>query len=814
MTEIQFARFGNRGGEHTLLYETGADAAALKDAVWRTDAPQQGDIDTLGAFTTGYPLGKFYVAQHTRPDRSAPRPGMVSTTAAFVPVPALAGLELGLLLRYLENTPGELRAMPASAFTDPDRTEPHTHPPGAAALASALLANRRSVWTGEGFSDAIACVWRHLLAEDRELLTFGAAFHPEVVAVPVRDGGLLVLAVPAAIMARFAGWPIVTATAAPGSDPAGTAFLGDGGPEVVELAEILLGDAVRLDQWRHLVAVANLKQGLDHLDHLQLRSLLQLLGLLASAPADGEGLKREALRRLETKTPAAPFADVRGLRGLPWAALPPPGLDTFLRSWAEAAAADTSRVDDMAAAVAEVTTQPRDPFRTQLDAAIRSAVRRATTHEALAAQLLTAGRDAIDWLITTIGAEQLDDVLSDAVAVRPAVDDWITDLARRRQLPRTHAAAIDVTDPIVAWRSQLGVGTQPDTVELLVRRTGPVGTMRAALAIDDATLTDLAASAVSEDPALLEPVQLDDARYRTVWAAAVAKGCDPWAVVRPQDAADALLDELLAGEPVDTVLLDAIARSAAANIIEYPRRQQVWPLLPDETRTRMLAATADALARIMQPDDPLPEPPLAAAVLESALLGAIAHDDAAQAVRLIRRLPGAGPEHAVLVARRGRFAGAAAEDLGQLIVERRWKRAAESIVDLTGRRPDLRPTASRVSNLFSVLERFRRYAGISDGVRGLATEGEVRDALHDVAADLYPAGPGDHALWERSGGSPADCPDARDGRHRWGLALAAIDSGRSGAPTLSDLLRVMLEDYPRNRDLAALAAAVGREARA
>jgi len=155
-------------------------------------------------------------------------------------------------------------------------------------------------------------------------------------------------------------------------------------------------------------------------------------------------------------------------------------------------------------------------------------------------------------------------------------------------------------------------------------------------------------------------------------------------VIRAQDAAAPLLDELLAGQPVDRVLLEALGRSAAANIADYPRRVHVGPLLSDDTRRLMLAAPGDFVARGMQPADPLPEPPLTEAILEPALLGALAHDDAPQAVRLVTWLPVAGPQHAVLIANRGRFDRVTAEAFGQLVVERRWKRVAERIVDLPG----------------------------------------------------------------------------------------------------------------------------------
>jgi len=110
-----------------------------------------------------------------------------------------------------------------------------------------------------------------------------------------------------------------------------------------------------------------------------------------------------------------------------------------------------------------------------------------------------------------------------------------------------------------------------------------------------------------------------------------------------------------------------------------------------------------------------------------------------------------------------------------------------------------------VGQLFGIVERLRRLFGFSDGVRDLATVDELRDALHETAAIIYPEGPTDDALWERAGGQNADLPVAPTSRLRWGLALHAVMRGQRGAPRLDALLEAMMADYPNNDDLRVLA---------
>lgn len=811
-TMIHLARFGDRSGEHTLLSHTGMNKDVLAEAVWRTDLPPHGDAETIGTFVTGYPLGENYVVQSTKPDRSATRSGMVATVTAFLPGGVLGAVDLGAVLTYLGELPGDLDA-PADPQTFRIAAD-HRHPPGAAVLASTLLAHRRAVWRGDdGLDRAIACLWRHLRAEERCTLVFGAAYHPEPLAIPVRDRDLLVLAVPERAQARWAGWHIVGPDSPTSDDPVRDALYGEDDGTAGALAAELLGHDVAFDQWRQLVALAELQRRVETLDHERLRSMLQLLGVLAPDPSTGATLKVRALDRLTDITPGAEFADVRGLRGVPWPSLPGPGLSALVRPWTEQVLGDQPRPEAAAAAIIEVLAGTRDAFCVELDSALRSAVAQAgrEVRRAMAVALLRGGPEATDWLAAASPHRaDVDTDLAAAAAKKPP--PWLADLARKRRLALAHAASADVAEPIAAWRAHIAITKRSaDSDTLLAARVGAAGTVAAARQLDDAELIGLAADRVAEDPNLLHPLDPTDMRSRTVWAEAVSRGGNPWGTIAAADAAPVLLDLLVAGEEVPVVLLTAIARTKSADLSGYGQRAAVWDRLPDVARLPMLAATANALGRRLQPGDSPPEPLLAEAIVDSDVLGPLAHDDAAQAVYVLRAVEASRPNHAVIVARRGRFDTTAATALGDLIVARRWKRAAESVVDLAASRPDLAPAASRVVGMFNIFERLRRYAGFSDGIRGVTTQGELRDALSDLVAELYSRGPSDRAIWERAGGRPADLPDAATPRHRWGLALSAIHQQHAGAPLLADLLRVMREDYPNNVDLQTVTDAVTKE---
>ena len=806
MTKIHLARFGERAGEHALLAHSGADRDLLTEAQFRSDVPPQGDTDAIGVFVTGYRLDAHYIVQRTKPDSGATRPGMVATTSLILPVAVLGAISLDAAFDYLRGEPDAEHAVDAALFHDRGQ---HEHPPGAAALASALLAARRAIWPGgDGISAAVACLWRHLPEEERHRLTFGAAFHPAAINIPVGHTELVTLSVPAAAGSRWPDWPVIDPGQPAAADPVRDAFFGSDDGAARRVGADLLGRDVSFDEWRHLVTISQLERNLDTLDHERVRSLLQLVGLVAPVPTAGARVKARALDRLADLTAGAGFDDIRGLRGIPWTALPAVAIRDLLLPWASAAVGTDTRMADVADAITEVTTGTVDTYRDELHAALRDALAAAEPQSwrGVAEVTLRLGAKAVDWLVDAAPKPALVDTALAAAASPPT---WLAPLARKRRLPATHAASVDVAEPVAAWRAHIGLRRRPAAADAaLAGRVGAVGTVAAALALDDTSLTSLAADLVATTPALLPPpIDVADRRTRALWSEAVTRGADPWAAISATHARTGLLDAVLEGDAAG-VLVDALSRTAAADISGYPRRADVWNKLSSAPRARMLSATANALGRRLRPGDPTVEPELAEAILDPDLLGAIAHDDPAQAVHLLDALPASKAEHAVVIAQRGRFDPPAAAAFGDLVVARRWKRAAESITDLAAMRPDLKTVASRVAVLFSALERLRRWAGISDGVRGVVTRGELRDALCDLVASLYTGGPSDRSIWERAGGHAADCPDGVTARHRWGLALAAIEDQRSGAPALRELLQVMIDEYPNNGDLQRLADAM------
>ena len=379
---------------------------------------------------------------------------------------------------------------------------------------------------------------------------------------------------------------------------------------------------------------------------------------------------------------------------------------------------------------------------------------------------------------------------------------WLSESSLRHEWPMTHAVSCDVADPILAWRNHVQIaGRSSISDNILASRVDPSGTVKAALALQDAALLQAAGQLAAQDPALLQPARVADPAWRAVWLSAVEAGADPWTVVPAAEAVPQLLGALMDGESVSDRLLNAAAKSDGADLSGFPRRAMVWEYLPLGIRDRFLERTARSLALSSTDQLVSLEPIIIGAILRPENLEAIALLGVDRAVDVLEQLADHVTSEAVLAVTKGpRLPADCSSRLGQLVVSRELKEVAKKLAKRAKNRPDLHLAATKASVLLSLGDR----VAFMFRVRGVTpTSDEIQQLAHEFMVKLYNKGPMDRNLWARSGGDPADLPEAPTPRERWSLAAHAIATQARGAPALSDMLDIMIEDYNR-KDLKRL----------
>ena len=802
ISEFGVARFGNVDGSHQLQRHSGMPNEVIRAIQWYTDLPS-GPPEAWQPFHAGFPVSDHYVVRYTRPDPAAERAGMVST------IVIVAGTDIYRhSLRPLLDHSAREPDVDETSVNDQDSAAPEDAPAGLAGVVDALATSGKAVWLGQsGFSGMVAALWDALAPEDRRRLVFGMVWHPSTIPYPIDDASpaLMVFTTPAESRQRFDTWPVVNPSEPPPAGRTAAAALRLESERAVDMASRLAIEQPTLVEWTRLVEAADFCAELDDLVDERLRGFVHLLAALAPDQKQGANLKNAVVARISQVTAAAGFAHVRALRTFPvWAYPSGPDLPELLSRWAVRTIADSRAIEDLTAAVDAARAADVDEWLLTLATALKDVARRdpVSTKARLTDLAARDQQETFDWLADACTDQDDFDLHLSTWASSCTTPAWLSKSSLRHGWPMTHAFCSDIADPILTWRTHAQIpGRNSISDGMLASRVGPTGTVAAALALSDAALLQVAGQLVAQDPALLRPARVADPTWRDVWLSAIKAGADPWSVAPAVEVVSKLLDALLEGESVSARLLNAAAASDGADLSNYPRRAIVWEYLPPGIRDRFLERTSFALA--LSPTDQLAslEPNLIGAILRPENMESIALLGVERAVDVLEQLADHVTSETVLAVTKGpQLPPACSSRLGHLVVSRELKEVAKKLAKRTKNRPDLRLAATKASVLLSLSDRVTFMLR----VRGVTpTADDIQYLAHEFMVKLYNKGPMDRNLWARSGGDPADLPEAPTPRERWRLAADAIAKQARGAPMLSDMLDVMIEDYNR-KDLRRL----------
>lgn len=817
--KVEQAIYGEVRGGHGL--RTASDSGRLPDELTsRLDLP---DTAPPGAdwspYLSGFPHRDRYVFARTFSDSTATRAGMVLSHAVIAPLDEVSSMaDLRPLLALLivsPESPAKLEAREISTSTaSPTPSVDLT----AAAEAFTLRGIGPVVRIGHhGFEDLVISLWFHLWPEVRAGFAFRLSFGPQdLVEVPRPT----LVCTPSALATRWANHRIVGSAPHSVSRAAEILSGGAGAEPVSRFAREIgarLGDLAELPLLDRAYELATASTSTFE----ECVAVLRLVERLSPDIRSGIPGKASVVDRLVLQLHNATASDVLLLRNVLADAFPAAKtLWGGLRVWAAnnrfVKDEDMSLIlliDDATSAEAAIPAWRK---------AILSGLSDATHGQSssFAAAFWRWAEASSKTLIALFDHMDFDPDLESRLASAAPNDlsqiagEAVMNLAFSKGWFHLYGVAAGAClAPQEAIRRQLSVDTNSKNtngVRAALRRATPAQTLEIALETAESRVLYIAAEEVALKPFLLKDVDFRNAPAQFVWTKAVTINANAWqGPADPQKSFTAVIDNLVERKTADADLIAALSKSPIADLSDYPRRAEVWHQVDDTARVNLLKATAASWLQSARSTAAVPYP--LDQDLANVLLNGNALDQALQALlytnvsaadRILSALTGYGEDRFVKIlqdfaASRHRLSANDAEELGRILLQRRWARAVDSIADHVKRgREDLKLTLRICHTMVSIFTRW------SLGIAPINTN-EKWQMLEDIAADLYPGGPDVDRLWERAGGRNSDLQVAGNGRSRWRDALHQVRHGKEPRP--DRLINEMCKDYPGNSQLRYIA---------
>lgn len=815
---VDQAIYGTIRNGHGLKCASG-DLKLAADLAHRLDLP---DTEPLGAdwspVTSGFPFREKYVLARTFSDLTVARSGMVISHALICNLAEIVDVDdLRPLLTNLITS-----AAAASDVVEVLDVSPvQCLPPASSDLADAAQAlvtraEGPAVRIGsDGFEDLIVALWGRLWPTLRGKFYFRLSFGPKDVAESPEP---TIVCTPASLIGRWQEQRII------GRNVAGrimAAGMIDGSPDGDDLHEFGQRIGAELNNFQDLQlldqAYALVTASPDTVSRLV--SAARLVERLSPDPARGGAEKDAIVARLSRALRDATPSEILRLRNL---ALP--GFASGHELWQGVedwlASSGNSILEDPEAVTIVTDALTSDGAIAPWRAAVRRGLERSSSASgtAFAAAFwrwAKAAPNASPPLIAIAAGncKALDAIVAaapvelDAPTAKPIIE-----AAACTMLPRLHAvAASGSMKPVDAARAQSGAesGTDPAAMRLALRRARPNEILDVFADVPDERVLAIAGEAVAKKPTLLARRDMSTVPNRRIWAAALKDEPAAWnGPAEPRKEFEQLLAEQIDGVRPPVELLDLLSTTPLADVTSFPRKGELWAELPNNVRDRLLGATVDAwFERVgAGAEEEVPEATLTERILSDPrlddLLDSVTARGIAKGLRLVDALGELGANRFrkwILNAVRSSrpLSSADAELIGRALAARGRRDIVSDFLTLyrDGRR-DLAPALRHCLDLIGLWDRM-----FLDIVS--VTSAEKWESLVELAAELYPKGPDQDALWLRAGGRDSDLRHHGTGKERWHAALRGIQNGRP--PRGWKLISEMRIDYPENPNLRMLA---------
>lgn len=808
MLKIAHAIFGERDRGHRLLAASPSftGAKALEGRMDMQGSPPP--YTTWDPYFSGFAWEQVYVLARTVSDPKAARSGMVFSRAFAIPAAEASAMDdIGVLLNLLTAMDDERQ----NVIEDVDWASTGSKPQGSQALVRAILSGGPSptVWFGEaGFSDAISSLWANLWPAARMRFSFRMAFSPQ----DVSTSPPTVVTTPPSLASRWSGHTVVSDSEGMGEPTSAEALLlglkqasslqalvdeiGTAIPEIVGLQRLVEIDRLL----REGAGFAELLDGLRLICHLSPDP--------SQARAIKETLKTRATRAIST----ASVADVRMVRNLDLKAIATP--DEFwkaIEQWSENNLWLEPNPNLIAQLLGDLLSpKPVTSWREATLKGVRLTLNSQADRVAPALwRVLQVHPTTLAHLFERFGKQpSLESALVRAVPKTLSLENGKAFAATSVELGlvRLHAACCGAflapVDAVVQHIADVSFDSK--SIQIAASKASESDWVEIAIVCSDEATLILAAEKCAAKSSLLKQLDILNPRWRALWLRSLQRNVDAWnGPSKPKAAMAKLLDGVAGRVIKDIDLIQALTATPLANLLDYPRRTEVWPHLPAASRPNYLAATSEAwLASFCDGTDQDLEDELAAFVAEPGRLNPTLLRLVASPSRgcaLFRAIPKLSErtfsEWLNKVLNRGsRLDKSDAEAVGRLIAARNWRNSAYALAELMldAKREDLRPAIVYVVDLFGFITRFRL------DMLGQSPPDSARwRILEEVATELYAWGPGQDGLWIRAGGKESDIPKAETGGEAWRIVISKAERGK-GDINIHRLVEVMADDFPEN----------------
>lgn len=537
-------------------------------------------------------------------------------------------------------------------------------------------------------------------------------------------------------------------------------------------------------------------------------------------PLSATGEKKRLLLQLTKRLAYSNAHEIIALRNVNWSGFSIPELEIrhALEDWGKHAVIEGKNRKEIPKVIALAFLEPKADagwWCTAIQIGVISALKNwASNHARVIWEWIQFEPRLVAFLsdIAKLNIPRQVDLLEQLPVLEESTSVEIISLCKKMHWMLLHGKLLARIIPIEqALNRQLEIDTDPnhlDALRLMSKESSDNEFVLSAIRIGDNRLLDISGEMVNKDTRLLENLDIQNQNWREIWLKAILKGAQPWnGVSDPPKRMEELMSLLVGKEKINAKLLDSIAHTPYSDLSIFNARNEVWSLLPISSRDIYLSSTARAcIVRFDKEDFPISslEKPLADKIADIDFFSSIAMNQSiklSSKIALFYHVPTIGSNHLQMVLEYNRFDSLNATNIGNLILNRDWSKAARFLFQKVSDRKDF---VIALSLCYSLLNIFDRIVVRQSGYANVVINSEDWfNALAETCMELLVKGPSQNGIWEHCGGKTSDLLVSSTGKETWIHALDQIKKGNADFK-IDKLMSELRKEFPTNEKLKML----------
>ncbi len=311
-----------------------------------------------------------------------------------------------------------------------------------------------------------------------------------------------------------------------------------------------------------------------------------------------------------------------------------------------------------------------------------------------------------------------------------------------------------------------------------------------------------------ENSKLLNRITVTDLNWQKIWLSAIKHGNSLiQGLINPKQQIFEIYNSFLNGNKIESRLLQKISESEFANILDYPKRGDIWNKLPSNIKSNFLKKTAAFLLKSLSQNEvfPIPNDKVLSKYISNFAISDFLYFNRNnfKVVLPIFEIYKDTPEEYLLNYVHNYSGSIDVIDsvrLGKLVYEHQLNSIAHELYRKTSSHIGFKGALSECYQLFNLYNRVK--VGLTRNISFKVSKNEWWDNFQELTIKLYPSPMA--GIWAEAGGEESDLKVNGTGKEVWLDALKKLRKNRFSNITVEKLLSKMIDENPQNENLKIL----------